>query len=236
VCPAGNDNGGNTGWPVDRREWDWSVVPDEDLDVLRGAWAGLCAVTGVARHELAFGLIALAYSEPHRHYHNTHHVAECFRELDPVRQTCARPLEVDAALLFHDYLYDPTRHDNEDRSADEAASALRALGWTTPAAQAVRELIRATKHASEPATADAAIVADVDLAILGKAQAEFEAYERAVRREYEHVPEPAYRAGRATVLRQFLGRPQIYVTDYFAGKYEMAARQNLGQSVAALEQ
>jgi predicted metal-dependent HD superfamily phosphohydrolase len=211
-------------------------VPDEDLDVLRGAWAGLCAVTGVARHELAFGLIALAYSEPHRHYHNAHHVAECFRELEPVRQACARPLEVDAALLFHDIVYDPTRHDNEDRSADEAAMALRALGWTAPGAQAVGELIRATKHASAPTTPDAAVVVDVDLAILGQAPEAFEAYERAIRREYEHVPEPAYRAGRANVLRRFLSRPQIYATDYFAGRYEMAARQNLGQSIAALEQ
>jgi predicted metal-dependent HD superfamily phosphohydrolase len=211
-------------------------VTDQDLDVLHGAWAGICAVTGVVRHELAFGLIAMAYSEPRRHYHNAHHVAECFRELEPVRQACVRPREVDAALLFHDYVYDPTRHDNEDQSADEAAMALRALGWAAPGIQTVRELIRATRHTAAPKTADAAVVVDVDLAILGKPAADFEAYERAIRREYEHVPEPAYRAARAGVLRQFLSRPQIYATAHFAERYEMAARQNLGQSIAALEQ
>jgi predicted metal-dependent HD superfamily phosphohydrolase len=95
-------------------------------------------------------------------------------------------------------------------------------------------MILATKHSGAPATGDAAIVSDVDLSILGKPADEFEAYERAIRREYEHVPAETYRAGRAAVLRQFLSRPRIYNTDHFAARYEMAARQNLAGSLGAL--
>jgi predicted metal-dependent HD superfamily phosphohydrolase len=207
---------------------------DEDLSVLKGVWAAACAEAGVERFELAFQLIEYAYAAPERHYHNVHHVADCLRELAPVRPGCQDALAVEAALLFHDFEYHPTRHDNEERSADEAATALRAVGWDEPRIQVVRGLILATRHAAAPTTPDAAIVADVDLSILGKGEDEFAHYERAIRREYAHVPDDAFRAGRASVLRGFLSRPRIYATDYFADRYEMSARRNLGRSLSAL--
>ena len=207
----------------------------DDLAVLKAAWAGACAAAGVGRYELAFQLIEYAYTAPDRHYHNAKHVADCLRELVPVRSQCADPLAAEAALLFHDYEYNPTRHDNEERSADEAAMALRAIGWAGERIEKVRGLVLATKHAAVPATGDAAVVVDIDLSILGKPPETFDAYERAIRREYAHVPDDAFRAGRSAVLRAFLSRPRIYATDEFAGKYEMAARQNLGRSLSALQ-
>ena len=75
---------------------------------------------------------------------------------------------------------------------------------------------------------------DADLAILGKPPGEFERYERGIRKEYGHVPRDVFEAGRSAVLRELLGRPQIYVTAHFARLYEMAARENLGRSLAGL--
>lgn len=209
-------------------------VDAEDLALLRGVWAAACAAAGVDRFELAFQLIEYAYAAPERHYHNVAHVADCLRELAPVRSECDDPLAAEAALLFHDYEYDPARHDNEERSADEASVALRAVGWPQGRIEAVRDLILATKHAAPPATPDAAVVADADLSILGKPPDTFDAYERAIRREYAHVADDAFRAGRAAVLREFLSRPRIYATDAFAARYEMQARENLGRSLSAL--
>ena len=206
----------------------------QDLDLLRTAWTAVCAAVGVLRNDLAFGLIAAAYAEPHRHYHNARHVADCLRELGPVRGTLEQPLAAEAAVLFHDYVYDPARHDNENRSAVEAAAALRAVGWAEPLVEAVRGMVLATRHAGPPPAGDAAVVVDIDLSILGKGDEEFDAYERAIRQEYAHVPDDAYRAGRGTVLRGFLSRPRIYSTDYFADRYELPARRNLAQSLAAL--
>ena len=207
---------------------------DEDLAVLKGAWAGVCAATGVARFDLAFGLIEYAYSGPTRHYHNVRHVADCLREFAAVRPGCHDAGAVEAALLFHDYEYDPTRHDNEERSADEAARALRAVDWPGLRVEQVRELILATRHAAAPATPDACVVVDVDLSILGQTTTAFDDYERAIRKEYAHVPEDAFRTGRATILSGVLSRPRIYATDYIATRYEMSARENLGRSLAAL--
>jgi predicted metal-dependent HD superfamily phosphohydrolase len=207
---------------------------DEDLAVLKGAWAGVCAAAGVVRFDLAFGLIEYAYCSPGRHYHNARHVADCLREFAGVRTACRDNRAVEAALLFHDYEYDPTRHDNEERSAEEAARALHAVGWRGTRVETVRGLILATKHAAAPATPDACVVVDIDLSILGKPAAAFEEYERAIRREYGHVPDDAFRSGRAGILSTFLSRSRIYATDYFASRYEMSARQNLGRSLAAL--
>ena len=45
---------------------------------------------------------------------------------------------------------------------------------------------------------------DIDLAILGADRARFEEYERHVRLEYEHVPDPEFAKARAGLLRSLL--------------------------------
>ena len=45
--------------------------------------------------------------------------------------------------------------------------------------------------------------------ILGSPAARFATYDRDLRLEYAHVPEPAYRTGRRVILERFLARPSI---------------------------
>ena len=207
---------------------------NDDLLILKNTWAALCAGAGVTRYELAFQLIELAYTAPNRHYHDARHIADCLEKLEAVRPMFSDALAASAALLFHDFVYDPVRADNEEASADEAGMALHAIGWPVPRVDAVRNLILATRHAAPPTTPDAALVADIDLSILGAPPDAFARYEAAIRREYAHVPDDAYRAGRASVLHGFLARPRIYATDHFAARYESTARQNLGRSLSLL--
>ena len=82
---------------------------------------------------------------------------------------------------------------------------------------------------------DEQLIADIDLSILGKPLEEFDAYERAIRREYAHVIEHDFAAGRARFLRGLLARPRIYATEAFARRYEDSARRNLGRSVERWE-
>jgi predicted metal-dependent HD superfamily phosphohydrolase len=105
----------------------------------------------------------------------------------------------------------------------------------TPRVWIVKELIAATKHSSVPPTADARVVTDIDLSILGQPAEVFDAYDRAIRLEYAHVGDEAFAAGRAKVLRQFLERPAIYSTESFRGWYEAAARENLARAIARWE-
>ena len=63
----------------------------------------------------------------------------------------------------------------------------------------------------------------------------FDAYERAVRREYDWVEEPMWRAGRGAVLTSFLARPHIFHTDEFRQRFEPQARMNMARSLETLQ-
>lgn len=174
-----------------------------------------------------------AYQAPGRHYHDLNHIKDCLRAFEAVHDQSDDPQSVELAIWFHDVVYDPTRHDNEERSAEAAARALSALNAPCDLIARVEKLILATKHASAPDDTDAKLLVDVDLAILGRSAAEFDRYEAAIRREYAHVPDAAFAAGRAAVLRRFLERPSIYQISRFRERYEAMARENLLRSITA---
>ena len=141
-------------------------------------------------------------------------------------------------MLYHDVIYDPQRTDNEAASADYAKAALAALGATPVLVTRVAELIMATKHGASgpvPAGRDCALLLDLDLAVLGGTPAAYCAYADAIRFEYAHVPDAAYRLGRTHVLKQFLATPHIYRTDDFRTRLEARARENIAHEIAGLE-
>ncbi|MDT1091345.1 hypothetical protein RNM29_33455, partial [Pseudomonas aeruginosa] len=69
------------------------------------------------------------------------------------------------ALWTHDLVYDTPRQDNEAASAASTARGLAPAGRAA-LRPALRELIMATGHQAPPGDADAALVVDLDLAIL----------------------------------------------------------------------
>lgn len=75
---------------------------------------------------------------------------------------------------------------------------------------------------------------DMDLSILGVERARFDAYEEGVRHEYRSVPIEDYRRGRAEILRRFLLRERLYMTEWGRDSYEAQARRNLRYSIAKL--
>jgi predicted metal-dependent HD superfamily phosphohydrolase len=180
--------------------------------------------------------LVAAYSQQHRHYHTLQHLRECLAHFDAAASLARRPAEVELALWFHDAVYDPQRHDNEERSADWARRAVLAAGCGEEVAQRVAHLVLATKaHVAADADPDTQVLLDIDLAILAAAPARFAEYERQVRAEYAHVPEGAFGAGRARVLAGFLARERLYATDAFHAALEQRARGNLAASLARLQ-
>ncbi len=175
-----------------------------------------------------------AYCEPHRAYHNLRHITDCLRHFEPVRSLAEDPDAVETALWLHDVVYDPRAKDNEERSAEFARRIFRAAEMPEPFTIKVSSLILVTRHEVVPATPDGRLVVDIDLSILGRDPIEFDEYERTVRKEYDWVPAPMFRAGRCKILQQFLDRPSIYFTDAFRSKFEEKARRNLARSIALL--
>jgi predicted metal-dependent HD superfamily phosphohydrolase len=174
------------------------------------------------------------YSEPHRAYHTTQHLDECFHAFEAVRGLTQSPGAVGIAVFYHDAIYDTHAHDNEERSAELARQVLAGVGAGEPIQSYVTDLILVTRHAARPQTPDQQLVVDIDLSILGAAQERFDEYERQVRQEYSWVNDTIFRSVRSSILQEFLARPTIYSTTSFRDRLEHPARENLKRSIAAL--
>jgi len=174
-----------------------------------------------------------AYSEPQRHYHTLQHLQECFAHFDALKQCAEHPLEIELALWFHDSVYDVHARDNEARSAAWADAALRDAGLAPEARARIHALIMATCHDALPATPDARLLTDVDLAILGAGPARFAEYEAQIRREYAHVPEDLFHQKRRDILQGFFKCERLFHTAPAHERYASAARRNLAQATGA---
>ena len=173
-----------------------------------------------------------AYAAPNRHYHNLAHIEDCLDQLAGIDGLSAAEREIlTEAIWWHDVVYDPTRPDNEELSAQLAEQHVAAH-----LRDEVGRLIRLTKtHQVEPTDRLGAILISIDLSILAAEPPRYDAYAAAIRREYAHVPDDAYRTGRADVLRRFAARPVIFPDAAFAKAYERKARDNLAREIASLK-
>lgn len=203
-------------------------------DVVRESWERAWTQLGAAADESLRGKLLAAWSEPQRHYHTLQHLRECLAHFEATQELAPHPGEVGLALWFHDAVYDPGRHDNEQRSADWARECVLQAGGVRAAADRVHALVMATRHDAAPQDADARLLVDIDLAILGAPRERFDEYERQVGLEYAHVPPAQRRAGRSRILRALLERPAIYSTPFFHARLEAQARANLAYSLGKL--
>lgn len=179
------------------------------------------------------------YRAPDRHYHGLAHIQALLALAAEIRPLLVDFEAVEAAIWFHDAIYDSRAADNETKSAEFARERLAGRTSTERLAIIVAMIEATTTHAlpqlgDRDALSDAAHFLDMDLAILGAEPGAFDAYELAVRREYAWVPEEAWRAGRAAVLKKFLALERIFHTGAFIARYERRARDNLARSLAAL--
>ena len=179
--------------------------------------------------------LAARYAEPQRRYHTLAHVRALQHWLTHWQALAREPHLIDAAIWFHDAVYDPQRRDNEARSAALARVELGTLGWAAHDIDRVAALVLATEHHEADANdTDAWLFLDLDLSVLAQSPADYAAYSAAIRAEYAWVDDARYRAGRAAVLRSFLDRPAIYRTPALQAAWEAAARANLGAELSDL--
>jgi predicted metal-dependent HD superfamily phosphohydrolase len=177
-----------------------------------------------------------AYAEPHRRYHTRQHIEQCLALLDQVPDLMDSERQVLTwAIWWHDAVYDPTASDNEARSAELAKADLRDLDVSIHAREEVARLIRLTAgHVVEEDDRLGEILVSIDLSILGAPPEIYDAYALAVRQEYAHVSDAAWRQGRPKVLQHFLDAPAIYPDPSLRDHFEAQARANLAREIAAL--
>lgn len=197
----------------------------------RDLWLRIGAMTNP---ETVFGVISDVYSQGHRFYHNLQHIKSCLEEFDNVRHLAVGPDALELAIWFHDIVYDTRGSKNEHRSAEFVSDAGSQAKLTPDFIREVSNLIMATEHNVVCTGSDEKIIADVDLAILGKPIRQFDQYEQDIRAEYSFVSDEHYKNARTSILQGFLDRQTIYATKYFVTKYESQARKNLQRSLIRL--
>jgi predicted metal-dependent HD superfamily phosphohydrolase len=166
------------------------------------------------------------YLEAHRHYHTIEHIADML--------AAGRSIPLDAtqtmAVWFHDAIYDPRSSANEERSAALAVERLAAAGWAPGDVDRVRRIVLDTQH-HLPTIPESAAVLDLDLMSLALPWPAFDRNTRNIRREYAHVSDADFAAGRAAFFAKMLQRERLYFTD-FGAPFEAAARQNLERAAS----
>jgi predicted metal-dependent HD superfamily phosphohydrolase len=204
---------------------------------LAARWERLLGSLGVAGQDSRAALADLArrYAQPGRHYHTLDHVRFVLDALQELGATPDRAPALFLAAWFHDAVYDTRAADNEEQSARLAADVLASLGVPAPLVAEAGRLILLTKsHRADDGDEAGRQLLDADLAVLGEPPEAYDAYARAIRREYAWVAEADYRAGRGRVLEGFLARPRLFLTPAFFASREAAARQSMGRELADL--
>lgn len=175
------------------------------------------------------------WGEPQRRYHSTSHLLAVLDHVDTLAEHAQDPEAVRLAAWFHDAVYHPERSENEERSAALAVRALTEAGVPAERTEEVARLVRLTiTHDPAPGDTNGEVLCDADLAILAAGPEAYEAYSRAVREEYGFVPDDAFRAGRAAVLRQLLDLQRLFRTPHGAAVWEEKARANLTAELTSL--
>ena len=168
-----------------------------------------------------------AYAEPQRYYHDQRHLDDCLRQLDRVGGLSDRDRQLLRwAILWHDAVYEPGLQDNEERSAELARRELTGCEVEDEDFAEVARLIRLTaSHRCESDDRLGALLVSIDLSILGSEPYRYREYVADVRKEYAHVPDRLWQAGRTAVLKRLLEADPLYPDPRIRGRVRPAGAQ-----------
>jgi predicted metal-dependent HD superfamily phosphohydrolase len=196
------------------------------------------ATAAEADLEAAGAYLLGRWSEPQRQYHDTAHLTAVLDVVDRFAELAPHPERVRLAAWMHDAVYDPRAlgDANERDSAEFAEGLLTTLGVPAGVAAEVARLVGLTAgHATGDGDRDGELLCDADLAILAADEDRYAAYTAAIRREYAHVGDEDFRAGRAQVLKALLELPAIYRLPQLHEAWEATARANLTRELAGAD-
>ena len=167
------------------------------------------------------------YSEKARHYHTLNHLENLFQQLEEVKTEISDWNVALFALFYHDAIYNASKNNNEEASAELATTRMKQFGIPSETVEAVANMILATKTHLLSENHDINLFTDADLSVLGSDWDSYSEYAKNVRKEYRIYPDLIYKPGRRKVLQHFLNMERIFKTEHFYRKFEAQARENL---------
>ena len=196
---------------------------------LKKNWTNLTQDLPEIKHGFFTNLVDL-YTSKGRFYHNLSHIEALLKLSEEHRNLLESPETIDFAIWYHDAIYNASKSNNEEKSAELAIKDLTELALDSHLIENCYDLIIATKtHQLDDAlnSFDAQFLLDIDLSILAADNERYIEYTRQIRREYKIYPDFLYNKGRKKVLKHFLDMEHIYKTELFQDKWESRAKENL---------
>ena len=212
-------------------------MPEQNFDPTH-RWFDLCYRSHIRINEAVSMCNDLidAYNEPHRHYHTMNHVYSCLNLLDGLPVTGETKDKLEFAIWFHDVIYDSASQTNEIESATLAFNWLEHSD-VSYALEVKRMIELSADYVNAQLTNETEkIFHDLDLAILGSSKVTYQEYVTNIRREYEHMSDDEFAAGRSSFLTKMIEKQKIFQTDAFHDLFEETARENMRDELEQLTQ
>jgi predicted metal-dependent HD superfamily phosphohydrolase len=174
--------------------------------------------------------IITRYSETHRKYHTLDHIEQMFDVYDRIFWNY-RYLPLEAAILFHDIIYDPKLTDNEKKSADYVKALMVKRSYRSSLAITC-DMIENTDYANVPNPYGMyeEFLRDFDFYIFSSSIDNYKLYTQQIREEYSFIEDKIFFSNRAKFLIKLLQRDKIYYTKQFS-RYEEDAKNNIANEL-----
>lgn len=177
--------------------------------------------------------LEIIYGHPSRAYHNLEHIHNMLKKLTESERFAKHPHRIILGIWFHDAIYDPTRTDNEVKSAEFWIRKMTPYLPEEPLTWGKMAILATINHFPNP-DPDIQLLLDLDLAGLGASWEVFQENSEQIRQEYEHVSDDDFRKGRKAFLEKMLERPRLFGTEYWHNLLEERARANLRKAIQCL--
>jgi predicted metal-dependent HD superfamily phosphohydrolase len=138
--------------------------------------------------------------------------------------------EAEAAIWFHDIIYNIGSKTNENESAEYAERYLKEIGVEDNISiEKVKSMIINTDYSlkNKVLSNDEKLLIDLDMSILGSLRKDYNKYCENIRKEHESISEEDFYRGRLIFIENMLSKNSIFKTLFFKNKYEKMAKKNL---------
>ncbi len=174
------------------------------------------------------------YSEPHRSYHNLSHIYSLLMMAEEYYDFIENPVLFELSIWFHDLIYDPSRNDNEEKSADRALELLSPFLADSFLENLKQMILSTIEHSPILKDNDNELFLDLDMSVLATEPTIYHQYTTAIRKEFSLFPDELYQAGRKSVLGKFIAGDHIFMTDFFKENFEKQAVENIQNELSSL--
>lgn len=155
--------------------------------------------------KIDYNVVLSMWNESHRHYHNQNHLLDLISQINESKSQFESQKDYEKMLLcalFHDCVYDPTRNDNEEKSAEFFESCC--VDKSGKDIQEIKQMILDTKT-HEATTQLSEKFNQLDMNICERDFDQLLEWEEGIREEYK-VFGDKYKVGRLQFLESLLDK------------------------------